>query len=80
VVQTAREAAADAQVAANGMLATVEGNTAVYPLVTSPASFDGRAPDLRPAPQHGEQTEEILLDLGRGWDEIAALKESGAVL
>jgi crotonobetainyl-CoA:carnitine CoA-transferase CaiB-like acyl-CoA transferase len=84
VVQTAREAAADAQVAANRMLVEVqgqgEGTAGAYPLVASPARFDGAAPDLRPAPQHGEQTEEILLELGRGWDEIAALKDSGAVL
>jgi crotonobetainyl-CoA:carnitine CoA-transferase CaiB-like acyl-CoA transferase len=84
VVQTAREAAADAQVAANRMLVEVQGevesDAGSYPLVASPARFDGEAPSLRPAPDHGQQTEEILLELGRGWDEIAALKDSGAVL
>ena len=32
------------------------------------------------APEHGEHTELILLDLGYDWDQIAAMKESGAVL
>jgi crotonobetainyl-CoA:carnitine CoA-transferase CaiB-like acyl-CoA transferase len=80
VVQTAREAATDVQVAANGMVATVDSDAGAYPLVASPAAFDGRALGLHPAPGHGQQTEAILLELGRSWDEIAALKDSGAVL
>jgi crotonobetainyl-CoA:carnitine CoA-transferase CaiB-like acyl-CoA transferase len=80
VVQTAREATADVQVVANGMVTMVDGGPGRYPLVASPATFDGYEPDLRPAPAHGEQTEEILLELGRDWDAIAALKDAGAVL
>jgi len=35
---------------------------------------------LGPAPEHGQHTEEILLELGIDWDEIASGKESGAIL
>jgi crotonobetainyl-CoA:carnitine CoA-transferase CaiB-like acyl-CoA transferase len=32
------------------------------------------------APEHGEHTELILMDLGYDWDQISAMKESGAIL
>ena len=32
------------------------------------------------APEHGQHTEEVLLEHGYSWDEIAALKEQGAIL
>ena len=80
VVQTAAEAAADAQVAANGYLVDVDGATRRYPLVASPAQFDREAPTLRRAPGHGEHTDEVLAELGFGTDEVLRLKESGAVL
>jgi crotonobetainyl-CoA:carnitine CoA-transferase CaiB-like acyl-CoA transferase len=48
-------------------------------VVRSPAQFDELRPDLRRAPQHGEHTEEVLLELGRSWDDIVALKDAGAV-
>jgi crotonobetainyl-CoA:carnitine CoA-transferase CaiB-like acyl-CoA transferase len=79
VVQTAAEAAADAQVAANGFVAQVDGPDGPYPLVRSPARFDGTLPPLR-APGHGEHTEEVLLELGRTWEDIARLKTGEAVL
>jgi crotonobetainyl-CoA:carnitine CoA-transferase CaiB-like acyl-CoA transferase len=76
VVQTAAEAAQDPQVVANGLVTKVDGR---YPLVRSPAQFDELRPELERAPQHGEHTEEVLLELGRSWDDIAALKASEAI-
>jgi crotonobetainyl-CoA:carnitine CoA-transferase CaiB-like acyl-CoA transferase len=34
----------------------------------------------RHAPEFGENTEEILLERGYSWEDIAGLKESGAIL
>jgi crotonobetainyl-CoA:carnitine CoA-transferase CaiB-like acyl-CoA transferase len=80
IAQTAREVHDDQQVIANGYLATVlaQGRTPLD-LVTSPVQFDDRPPTLRPAPEHGAHTEELLLELGHTWDDIAALRETGAI-
>jgi formyl-CoA transferase len=32
-----------------------------------------------PAPEVGQHTEEVLLDFGMDWDEIARLRESGVL-
>jgi crotonobetainyl-CoA:carnitine CoA-transferase CaiB-like acyl-CoA transferase len=80
VVQTAAEAARDPQVAANRFVIEVEGAKGPFPLVASPAQFDGEAPSLERAPDHGEHTEAVLLELGRSWDEIIDLKQQGTVL
>ena len=80
VVQNAAEAAVDLQVLANNMVTHVAGPSGTYPLVASPAQFDGVAPSLRRAPEHGQHTEEILLELGRTWEDIIGLKQRNAVL
>jgi crotonobetainyl-CoA:carnitine CoA-transferase CaiB-like acyl-CoA transferase len=41
--------------------------------------FDGEGPELRRAPEHGEHSELILLELGYSWDDIAALQAAGAI-
>jgi crotonobetainyl-CoA:carnitine CoA-transferase CaiB-like acyl-CoA transferase len=62
------------------MVPRVEGVAGSYALVASPAQFDGEAPTLRRAPGHGEQTDQILLELGHDMEQILQLKENGAVL
>jgi crotonobetainyl-CoA:carnitine CoA-transferase CaiB-like acyl-CoA transferase len=80
VFQTLDELYDDAQVVANGYLPTIEasGGQAVQ-LVASPVQFDEQPPDIVRAPEHGEHTETVLLEAGLTWDEIAALKETGAL-
>jgi crotonobetainyl-CoA:carnitine CoA-transferase CaiB-like acyl-CoA transferase len=80
IVQTAAEAAADPQTVANGYVVAVDGASRPHPLVASPAQFDERPTTLRRAPEHGEHTEEILLEMGKDWDAIGRLKDAAAVL
>jgi crotonobetainyl-CoA:carnitine CoA-transferase CaiB-like acyl-CoA transferase len=78
--QTPLELHSDPQVAANGYLKDVEMvNGSALKLVTSPAQFDEVSAQPTRAPEHGEHTESTLLDLGLSWDEIAALKNDGAI-
>jgi crotonobetainyl-CoA:carnitine CoA-transferase CaiB-like acyl-CoA transferase len=74
-VQDTLQADRDAQVRANEYILP----TGELELVSSPVQFDVTPPQLRPAPEFAAQTEEILLELGLGWDRIIALKEAGAV-
>ena len=79
--QTPRELHDDPQAIANGYLAQVDpGDGRSFALVANPVQFDETPPALRPAPEHGQHTEEVLLELGLSWDEINQHKATGAIL
>ena len=79
-VQTVTDLASDPQVAANGMIQMVDvGAGGRVPLVSGPAQFDGTPPPMGRAPEHGEHTEAVLLELGFDWDDISALQEAGVL-
>ena len=79
-MQTAKEVGVDAQALANGYLTEVDrGDGTTFTLVASPVQFDETTPALRPGPDMGQHTEAVLLDLGYTWDDLAALKEAGAI-
>ena len=80
-VQTQGELLEDPQVQANGYVREVKhkgGNS--YRIVPSPIQFDGGSSELTAAPDHGEHTDEVLLELGLDMDEIIDLKIKGAIL
>jgi crotonobetainyl-CoA:carnitine CoA-transferase CaiB-like acyl-CoA transferase len=80
-VQAPHELYDDPQVRANGYIAEVDvGGDVPLPLVASPVHFDGRPCRPTRAPEHGEHTERVLLELGLSWDEVGALKLRGAIL
>jgi crotonobetainyl-CoA:carnitine CoA-transferase CaiB-like acyl-CoA transferase len=70
----------DEQAWANGYLQDVDyGDGRQIRLVPAPVQFGLEQPVLRPAPELGAQTEEILLELGMDWDRISELRKSAAI-
>jgi crotonobetainyl-CoA:carnitine CoA-transferase CaiB-like acyl-CoA transferase len=79
-VQTAREVHDDAQALANGYLPTLEtGAGEPYRLVASPVQYDESPASPTRAPELGEHTEEVLLELGYSWEDIIELKGSDSI-
>jgi crotonobetainyl-CoA:carnitine CoA-transferase CaiB-like acyl-CoA transferase len=79
--QMPSELAADPMAIANGYLSNVQradGNS--YDLVVNPVQMNETADQLTAAPEHGQHTEEILLELGLDWDQIIAHKDAGAII
>jgi crotonobetainyl-CoA:carnitine CoA-transferase CaiB-like acyl-CoA transferase len=81
-VQTPKEVTTDPQALANNFFSEVD-----YPgqgkikLVTTPVDFKQNPASIRsPAPELGQHTEEILLELGYDWPEIGQLKENKVIL
>ncbi len=78
---TPKETLNDPQVRPNGYVVTnvdAEGNE--YQIVAAPVQFNETPPSPARAPEYGEHTEEILLELDLDWDDISAAKDSGAIL
>lgn len=81
IVQTPAEAAVDPQMVANGFIAPVQGRAGAEVWLTSgPIQYDEAPTVMRPMPQLGEHTDEVLPSLGYDCDEIVSLKVAGAVL
>jgi crotonobetainyl-CoA:carnitine CoA-transferase CaiB-like acyl-CoA transferase len=71
----------DPAVVANGYLGTVERADGVsFSLPAGAVQFDEHPAALHPCPELGEHTDAVLASLGYSWDEIVALKVSGAIL
>ena len=80
-VQTQGELLEDPQVLANGYVREVQHKGGgSYRIVASPIQFDGEFASLVAAPDHGEHTDEVLLELGLDMAQIIDLKIKGAIL
>ncbi|MGD9705653.1 MAG: CaiB/BaiF CoA transferase family protein [Acidimicrobiia bacterium] len=70
----------DVQADANGYLHRIDvGSELPLVLVGAPVQFDRAVPRIGRAPELGAHTEEVLLELGRSWEDIAELKGKGVV-
>jgi crotonobetainyl-CoA:carnitine CoA-transferase CaiB-like acyl-CoA transferase len=81
VVQTPGELCEDPATVANGYVAKTTTMSGVpFELAVNPVQFDEQHVVPPGAPEHGQHTEEILMDAGLAWDRIQQLKDEGAVL
>jgi crotonobetainyl-CoA:carnitine CoA-transferase CaiB-like acyl-CoA transferase len=81
VLQKPSELRNDPAVVSNGYIPTVHAmNGSPYILPTNPVQFDEHHPQPTGAPEHGQHTEEIMLDAGIDWDKIERYKQDGSVL
>jgi len=85
-IQDYAELAQDPQVVANRYIAEVprsdapNGPSRSVRIPSSGIIVDGEpAVPRRLAPQHGEHTEEVLVEAGYSWEEISALRQAGVV-
>jgi crotonobetainyl-CoA:carnitine CoA-transferase CaiB-like acyl-CoA transferase len=80
-VQSVADVVSDPQAEAIGAFAeTTLPDGRPLRIVKSPVRFEGTPTAVSgPAPELGQHTEEVLLEAGYGWDDIARLKESGAL-
>lgn len=81
-IQSPGEVTTDPQAIANDFFAELDHPVAgPMKLVNTPVKFRQDPASVRaPAPEVGQHTEEILLDLDYGWEDIAQLKEQGVIL
>ncbi len=80
-VRTPAEVIVDPQALANDFFVDYPHPTVRMKVVASPIKFHQDPASVRtPAPEVGQNTEEILLDLGYSWEDIGQLKEQGVIL
>ncbi|MGV0714471.1 CoA transferase [Mycolicibacterium sp. XJ662] len=80
IVQSPDETRQDGQVVANGYATRMEIDDDVAVTVArAPVQFNGGQTDAHPAPELGADTDQVLLELGYGWDELVQLKVDGAI-
>ena len=81
MAQTISEIIKDPQAAANNFFVKLDHpNAGEIRLVASPVKFSETEARVKgPAPEAGQHSEEILLEAGYTWEDIARLKDEGAI-
>jgi crotonobetainyl-CoA:carnitine CoA-transferase CaiB-like acyl-CoA transferase len=80
-LQTPLELHDEPQAIANGYFEPITASSGTeFTLPANPVQFDETPVAVRHAPDHGEHTDEVLLELGLTYDEIIEHKVTGAVL
>ncbi len=69
----------DPQVVANGYIVEVEHEAGTFRLPTGAVQIDEHPSTIRRGPEFAEHTEEILLDMGYDWEDLAKLKDNGVI-
>ncbi|MBY0275165.1 CoA transferase [Candidatus Binatia bacterium] len=79
-VQTCDDIVNDPQVRAGGGVVAFDAAAGLPEQLATPVDFLGTPwQAAREVPEAGQHSEEILLELGRDWEQIAALKERGVI-
>lgn len=81
-IQTVAEVTTDPQALENNFFVEVDHSTeGRVKLIASPVEFSRTPATVRShAPELGQHTEEVLLELGYTWDELVKLKEQGVII
>lgn len=80
-IQTPKEAAFDPQAVAAGFIISYDHPSfGQIRQLASPINMSETPATYRlPAPEFGQHTEEVLLECGYSWEDIAQLKEEGVI-
>lgn len=81
-VQTPLEVANDPQAWENGFFEEVEeASGAKFKIIHNPVNFSETPNSIRSlAPQLGQHTEEVLMDIGYSWEELSKMKEQKVII
>ena len=81
-IMTNLEVTKDPQVWENRFLMEIEHPiVGTAPVLTSPGKFSSSVPGThQSAPELGQHTEEVLIELGYTWEDIMTFKEKGLIL
>jgi crotonobetainyl-CoA:carnitine CoA-transferase CaiB-like acyl-CoA transferase len=74
------ELADDPQVQANDYFSHLHFDDFDLPVVAPPVRFEGEPAQPVRAPEFGEHTEEVLVEMGLSWEDLSALKDAKAIL